>query len=148
MQGVDAGTGAVTPRGRAGGVRGLVDVLAIDIDGVGYESGAAVAPGIALLEAEQLKLGLDALDETRHRCGGCGCSGCSGCSDRSDCMWFLQRLLLLLLEREEGTRLRGIQGLRRWSSGAVGWCEANNSAVRPEILLSGASRGVWRDTRE
>ena len=48
----------------AGVVGGGVDVLAIDVDGVGAERCAAVlAVGVALLEAEELELGLDAVDE-------------------------------------------------------------------------------------
>lgn len=62
--------------GAAGGDRGrrlargtgrvgrLVDVFTVDVDGVGDEGGAAMpAAGVALLEPEQLDLGLDALDE-------------------------------------------------------------------------------------
>lgn len=56
--------------GRAGGDGRLVDVLAVDVDGVGDEGRAPVAgAGVALLEAEELELGLDAFDEVGH-CGG------------------------------------------------------------------------------
>lgn len=57
---------------RAGAVGSLVDILAINIDGVGHEGGATVAAtGVALLKAEELKLGLDTLKETlAHVCGG------------------------------------------------------------------------------
>lgn len=56
---------------RAGAVGSLVDVLAINIDGVGHEGGTAVAAtGVALLKAEELQLGLDTLKETlAHVCG-------------------------------------------------------------------------------
>ncbi|KFY95664.1 hypothetical protein V500_02699 [Pseudogymnoascus sp. VKM F-4518 (FW-2643)] len=48
----------------AGVVGGGVNVLAVDVDGVGAERCAAVlAVGVALLEAEELELGLDAVDE-------------------------------------------------------------------------------------
>jgi hypothetical protein len=49
---------------RAGCVGRLVDVLAVDVDGVGDEGRAAMAAaGVALLEPEELDLGLDAFDE-------------------------------------------------------------------------------------
>lgn len=55
----------------ARGVGSLVDVLAVDVDGVADEGRAAVAVArVPLLEAEQLDLGLDLGDEARHL--GCG----------------------------------------------------------------------------
>lgn len=55
--------GVAVGRGTRGAGR-LVDVLAVDVDCVGAEGGAAVAAaGVALLEAEELDLGLDALHE-------------------------------------------------------------------------------------
>lgn len=69
MEGVHARRRGVAVGGGAGGAGGLVDVLAVDVDRVGAEGGAAVAAaGVALLEAEELDLGLDAL----HECGGHG----------------------------------------------------------------------------
>jgi hypothetical protein len=71
VQGVDAvGTGL--DRG-AGGAWGLVDVLAIDVDGVGDKGGAAMAAAsVTLLKAEDLQLGLDLVEEAlAHGCGGC-----------------------------------------------------------------------------
>lgn len=69
MECVHAGCGGLC-RG-AGAVGSLVDILAINIDGVGYEGGTAVAAtGVALLKAEELQLGLDTLKETlAHGCG-------------------------------------------------------------------------------
>lgn len=53
--------------GGAGGIRGLVDVLAVDVNGVGLEGGATMAvTSVALLEAEELNLGVDAVEEA-HR---------------------------------------------------------------------------------
>lgn len=70
MQGVHAGGRGVAVGGGAGGARSLIDVLAVDVDCVRAEGGAAVAAaGVALLEAEELDLGLEAL----HECGGHGC---------------------------------------------------------------------------
>jgi hypothetical protein len=57
--------------GRASCVGRVVDVLAVDVDGVGDESGAAVAAaGVALLEPEELDPGLDAVEETETHCNG------------------------------------------------------------------------------
>lgn len=56
--------------GGPGGVGCLVHVLAIHVDGVGDEGGAAIsAAGVALLQAEQLNLGLDAFNEAWRHCG-------------------------------------------------------------------------------
>lgn len=68
------GIGAVQARlGRgAGAAGGLVDVLAVDVDSVGDERRAAVAAaGVVLLEAKELELGLDTVEEAAaHVCGG------------------------------------------------------------------------------
>lgn len=51
----------------ASGVGSLVDVFSVDVDGVADEGGTAVAVArVTLLEAEELDLGLDLLDEARH----------------------------------------------------------------------------------
>ena len=56
---------------RPGGVGRVVDVLAVDVDGVGDKGRAAVAAArVALLEPEELNLGVDAVDEA-HGDGAC-----------------------------------------------------------------------------
>ena len=58
-----AGGGGGCVGGRAGRDGRLVDVLAVDVDGVRDKGRAPVAAaGVALLEPEELQLGLDALD--------------------------------------------------------------------------------------
>lgn len=54
----------------ASAVWGLVDVLAVDVDGIRHEGGSTVtATGVALLKAEELQLGLDTLkDALAHVC--------------------------------------------------------------------------------
>lgn len=72
MQGVDAHGARVG--GGASAVWRLVDVFSVYVDGIGNKSRAAVAAaGVALLESKELKLGLDAVNETlAHGCGwGC-----------------------------------------------------------------------------
>lgn len=55
--------GSARAGGRASGVGRLIDVLAIDIDGVGDEGRASVTTaGVALLEPEELDLGLDTVE--------------------------------------------------------------------------------------
>lgn len=62
VKSVDAASGR--GGGGAGGVWGLVDVLAVNVDCVGNKGGAAVAgTGVALLEAEELQLGLDLFED-------------------------------------------------------------------------------------
>lgn len=52
------------PAAGARGVRRGVDVLAVDVDGVGDEGRAAVAPlRVALLEAEELELRVEEVEE-------------------------------------------------------------------------------------
>lgn len=73
MEGVDT-RGGVGGRGGAGAVGGLVDVLAVDVDGVGDEGGAAVATaGVALLEAEELELLLNRRLEAVEESTRCHC---------------------------------------------------------------------------
>lgn len=69
VESIHAGCGGLC-RG-AGAVGSLVNILAINIDGVGHKGGATVAAtGVALLKAEELQLGLDTLKETlAHVCG-------------------------------------------------------------------------------
>lgn len=56
--------GVVGGTGGAGGCGSLVDVFAVDVDGVGYKGRAPVTTAsVALLETKQLELGLDAVDE-------------------------------------------------------------------------------------
>lgn len=90
-QGPEAGHGGEAVQALAGLLRGIggcggrgvgrgasrdgsvVDVLAVDVDRVGDEGGAAMAAaGVALLEAEELDLGLDTLDQTGSHCDGAG----------------------------------------------------------------------------
>ena len=55
--------------GAAGGVGGVVDVLSVDVDGVGYKGRTAVAAaGVALLKAKELNLGLDTLEQGFAHC--------------------------------------------------------------------------------
>jgi hypothetical protein len=69
VEGIDRSAGSAG-RGIGGGTRedrGLVDVLAVDVDGVGDEGRATVAAArVALLESHELELGLQALKEARH----------------------------------------------------------------------------------
>lgn len=59
---------------RPGAVGRLVDVFAVDVDGVGDKGRAAItAAGVALFEAEDLELSLDAFEEVdAHGDGGGG----------------------------------------------------------------------------
>lgn len=67
------GAVAVAATGRAWG---LVDVLAVDVHGIALEGRAPVAvAGVALLETEELELGLQFLHKTRHRGDRCGIDG-------------------------------------------------------------------------
>lgn len=67
MQSIDV-TGA--SRG-AGAVGSLVDVLAVHVDGIGDEGGATMTTAsVALLEAEELQLGLDLVEEALAHCCG------------------------------------------------------------------------------
>lgn len=69
MECIHAGCGRLC-RG-AGAVGSLVNIFAINIDGVGHKGGTTVAAtGVALLKAEELQLGLDTLKKTlAHVCG-------------------------------------------------------------------------------
>jgi hypothetical protein len=72
VEGVDTGV-ARLDRGAAGAVGRLVDVLAVDVDGVGDKGRAAMtAAGVALLKAEELQLGLDLVEEALAHCCGRG----------------------------------------------------------------------------
>lgn len=67
MEGVEAGRSGARRAGFGRGtgvVGGLVDVFAVNIDSIGLEGRTAVAlAGVALLEAEELDLSLDTVED-------------------------------------------------------------------------------------
>lgn len=82
---------AVGVVGRASGVGSLVNVLAVNVYGVGHESGTAIpAAGVALFQAEEFYLGLDTFENAGRHCDcldsvvrlsrtGCTTTGRDGC---------------------------------------------------------------------
>ncbi len=70
--------GPARVRRRAGCVGRVVDVLAVNVDGVGDKRGATVTTaGVPLLEPEELDLGLDTIDEVETHCEDV-CGGFAG----------------------------------------------------------------------
>lgn len=66
MQGVHLRAGGVAVARRAGGAGSLVDVFAVDVNGIGPEGGASVtAASVALLKPKELDLGLEPFKECR-----------------------------------------------------------------------------------
>lgn len=74
MEGIHLRARGVAVARRACGVGSLVDVLAVDVDSVGPEGRATVtAAGVALLEPEELDLGLEPIEErSTHDVGSGG----------------------------------------------------------------------------
>ena len=74
MEGIHLRARGVAVARRARGVGGLVDVFAVDVDSVGPEGRATVtAAGVALLEPEELDLGLEPVEErSTHDVGSGG----------------------------------------------------------------------------
>jgi hypothetical protein len=85
MQRVDGGAGARARRGAARRARrygSLIDVLAVDVDGVGDKRGPPPAVArVPLLEPKKLELGLDALNDGQHG----GQESCEGGEERKVC---------------------------------------------------------------